>query len=408
MSVFPHIAILTLQALLLAGATVWLFRWRSRFGLGFFVAATVAIGAMDLKMQSLADPMHSGIMLTFGGSLLFSCKLFAVLLIYVREDAREARAILYGVFAASLVTLLISTTAISHVWMSGIGMNAYHELFKFSLLHAFGMAILIVDAYVLILVYEWCAQRSNAFLSAFAALAVALSIDNVAFYAIYSGREGFGALLAQSFLGKWYAALVYASAFALTLRWFGFDPDSRPNRRLGDVFDTLTFRQRFEELRLRAEFDGLTGLKTRAKLEHDASDALENPHMVVAMIDIDYFKRVNDEHGHLRGDVVLREVGQRIKQAIPAHAEAYRYGGEEFVVMGELSNSELENLRLAVAGQTCNGLAITVSVGAATPKELLRSADSSGTVSVRAVFELADQRLYQAKRGGRNRVVAFS
>ncbi len=408
MTVFLHIAALTLQALLLAGTTLWLFRWRNRFGLGFFVAATVAIGALDLQMHALVAAEHAGIMRNFGGSLLFSCKLFAVLLIYVREDAREARAILYGVFAGALVTILISATTIAHVWISGTGMEAHEQLFKFSLLHAFGMAILIVDAYVLILVYEWCAQRSRAFFSSFAALAVALSLDNAVFYAVFSGHEGFGELLLQSFLGKWYAAFVYAAAFALTLRWFGFDPDSRPNRRLGDVFDTLTFRQRFEQMRLRAEFDGLTGLKTRAKLELDASTAIENPRMVIAMIDIDHFKRVNDEHGHLRGDIVLREVGQRIKLALPAHAEAYRYGGEEFVAMGEINAQELENLRRTIAEDPCTGLSITVSVGAAKPDEVQHGNEASTLPSVRAVFELADQRLYQAKRAGRNRVVAFS
>jgi diguanylate cyclase (GGDEF)-like protein len=151
------------------------------------------------------------------------------------------------------------------------------------------------------------------------------------------------------------------------------------------------------------DFDVLTGLRTRALLEQEAGEALADPSSVLALVDIDHFKRINDQHGHLRGDAVLRAVAQRIMNvliALPESTRAYRYGGEEFVVLGPLTATILEQLRSAVADSDCDGLPVTISVGAARAHE-----SNAGRRGLADVFSIADERLYRAKAEGRNRVV---
>jgi diguanylate cyclase (GGDEF)-like protein len=123
------------------------------------------------------------------------------------------------------------------------------------------------------------------------------------------------------------------------------------------------------------------------------------------MIDLDHFKSVNDTHGHLAGDAVLKEAARRISNAVRSYDFVGRYGGEEFLAV--LSNCTLEELEIvaerirsavaetAIATKTTN-INVTVSVGGVvaldkTPDlELLSAADSA---------------LYEAKRAGRNRVI---
>lgn len=124
------------------------------------------------------------------------------------------------------------------------------------------------------------------------------------------------------------------------------------------------------------------------------------------MIDIDHFKQVNDKRGHATGDVVLRQVATAIEGNSRRSDIAFRYGGEEFcVICPNTSLRELgqlaERIRKAIGALPCGAaeapFAVTISVGAA-----VRHAESSGPEQVIAA---ADNALYAAKQGGRNRVV---
>ncbi len=154
--------------------------------------------------------------------------------------------------------------------------------------------------------------------------------------------------------------------------------------------------------------DSLTGLYNRRYLTcHLASLvgrlAAEGKPLALAMVDIDRFKAVNDTHGHAPGDDVLRELARLLKRFIRSSDLAARLGGEEFVVvMPDTGVGGAEaitsRLRRGVAESTGVKAPITVSIGVAelqgpndTPERLLRRADDA---------------LYEAKRGGRNRVIA--
>ncbi|MEO0321522.1 MAG: GGDEF domain-containing protein [Myxococcota bacterium] len=155
-----------------------------------------------------------------------------------------------------------------------------------------------------------------------------------------------------------------------------------------------------------ASTDALTGLGNRRavdrfvkrhKLSHDA--------VGVVALDIDHFKQVNDTHGHDAGDMVLRHVAETLRQELRGNDHAYRVGGEEFLVVlsgtdregaaatAERLREQVERQLLRIEGAT---LKVTVSAGVAL---------WGGGTSFQRASKAADVALYEAKRGGRNRVV---
>jgi two-component system cell cycle response regulator len=131
--------------------------------------------------------------------------------------------------------------------------------------------------------------------------------------------------------------------------------------------------------------------------------------VAVLMLDLDSFKKTNDEHGHLAGDAVLRTVADRVHNLIRIDDVFARYGGEEFVVLARSTEHAAATLlanRLRVAIEKANVLAegktiaVTASLGVASLTELPVDAGAIELLS------LADARLYRAKESGRNAVVA--
>ena len=154
--------------------------------------------------------------------------------------------------------------------------------------------------------------------------------------------------------------------------------------------------------------DGLTGLYQRKyfelRLEEELKRSKRYKHPLnLVMIDIDYFKRVNDEHGHLMGDAVLKEVASVFKKSIRLEDVVARYGGEEFVLI--MPHTSVENmrktgerLRAEIEEMEISGIRITISVGIGhfDGKEM--------DFNHRDLINRADRALYLAKKRGRNRV----
>jgi two-component system cell cycle response regulator len=160
--------------------------------------------------------------------------------------------------------------------------------------------------------------------------------------------------------------------------------------------------------------DGLTGLHNRRYMESHLGSLVEQASargkpLTVLVLDIDYFKSVNDTYGHDAGDDVLREFAIRVRKSIRGIDLACRYGGEEFViVMPEtdmaVAATVAERLRRRIATepfpieQGARAIEVTISIGLAS----LDGEDDTAQTMLRR----ADQALYRAKRDGRNRVVA--
>jgi len=173
--------------------------------------------------------------------------------------------------------------------------------------------------------------------------------------------------------------------------------------------EALGFREHLEEQRQKALIDPLTGLPNRAawgeRLEHEIKQWQQHGNTLsLAMLDLDHFKRINDNYGHLAGDKVLKIIATVLRKRLRAADFIARFGGEEFVLLLPATTPAvgaklLETLRAAI--EACpfhfkgERVTITISMGLAS----FRMGEHSDLVLKRA-----DQALYRAKNGGRNRV----
>lgn len=163
--------------------------------------------------------------------------------------------------------------------------------------------------------------------------------------------------------------------------------------------------QRLEEL---ASTDALTGLKNRRAYEgvlhaQHSFAIRQNQPLSLILLDVDHFKSYNDTYGHPAGDVVLREVAQTLVSCVRAEDTVARYGGEEFVVVLPATNREsalviAEKLRSHIEKRDWPNRPITISLGVA----MLRPSQT-----IPELVDAADNALYAAKQGGRNRVWYF-
>jgi two-component system, cell cycle response regulator len=193
-----------------------------------------------------------------------------------------------------------------------------------------------------------------------------------------------------------------------------FDPHElkvrlRTGRRILHLMDQLvTAREALREMAMR---DALTGLWNRAAIAEVLDNELmrtrrESTSLGVVMFDLDHFKSINDTYGHPAGDDVLRETARTVRSVIRTYDFAARFGGEEFLLVlpgcDEVTAvSHGERLRKAISGlvvPTPQGeIRVTASFGVA-----VSGRDPS--IDVKTLIQSADDALYRAKRGGRNRV----
>jgi diguanylate cyclase (GGDEF)-like protein len=166
-----------------------------------------------------------------------------------------------------------------------------------------------------------------------------------------------------------------------------------------------------EAMRFSSTHDGLTGLLNRTEtvnalhVELDRSQREKKP-LTVLMADIDHFKMVNDQLGHLAGDEVLKEVGRRLRAQLRSYDVVGRYGGEEFLILMPGCDSvaalvRADQIRSAVSlspiGSSGKARTITLSVGVAV-------SNGSKRLDAHSILHQADLGLYRAKQTGRNRV----
>jgi len=188
------------------------------------------------------------------------------------------------------------------------------------------------------------------------------------------------------------------------------------------VGPTVLWQRRFmmhKQLVSRTRIDSKTGLLNAAAWEREADAAITRAGptgapLAVAIVDIDHFKAVNDSHGHLVGDKVLRAVSDRFTQMTRPNDLVGRFGGEEFVLLlldagTDIAYRIAERLRLSIANSAISvdapgvvdAINVTVSIGVAT----LNNANCRTLTDMIAAADLA---LYQAKRDGRNRTFAVT
>jgi diguanylate cyclase (GGDEF)-like protein len=279
-------------------------------------------------------------------------------------------------------------------------------------LMVWGTLILFVDCILMILLYE----RSRALFGGRRLLvrlaitgALILSFDQIAFYGGLRYLTGAPlAVLFGGWISKMAAVAIYAALGAAYLRRVELPRKAKRPPRIMDVFDLLTYRERYEDLLARSGRDALTGALDRGRLDHMGRKRVEEATLAgralsLLIIDIDHFKSFNDRFGHAAGDVVLQRIVRIISAAVRPSDAVFRFGGEEFVVIADESTRAAalalgERIRRdAASHMEADVPLVIVSIGLATCAE--DASDYEG------LFDCADRRLYLAKSAGRNCVI---
>ncbi len=180
---------------------------------------------------------------------------------------------------------------------------------------------------------------------------------------------------------------------------------------VGNRTDITQIKNLEAELRALATIDGLTGLPNRRDLMNQLTNELHRIHRqpeiksCVLMVDLDHFKSVNDTHGHVAGDMVLKHFSAILKDEMRVTDHAGRFGGEEFAVLltgsttsdagvfAERLRTRMEQLPTVIEDQK---VYVTISIGIS---EMLDADDD-----IDAAIKRADAALYRAKNSGRNQV----
>lgn len=185
--------------------------------------------------------------------------------------------------------------------------------------------------------------------------------------------------------------------------------------KLKDSSDQIgVLSQRLEDVKREAMTDSLTGIANRKcfdlRLREDTNEAINSGEpLCLVMVDIDHFKRFNDTYGHQMGDQVLKLIGATLSQSVKGRDTPARYGGEEFAII--LPKTLLRDA-LVLAEQICLTVANKRVTKKSTGEELCQITLSMGVAlyhhgeSLVDLIVRADEALYAAKRGGRNRVVS--
>jgi diguanylate cyclase (GGDEF)-like protein/PAS domain S-box-containing protein len=188
---------------------------------------------------------------------------------------------------------------------------------------------------------------------------------------------------------------------------------SADHRMLGHaaIIRDMTKEKRLEQmLRELSNTDALTGLANRRALDDTLEREFSLAHeqgrdLTLLMFDIDHFKKFNDSYGHDQGDRVLKVFAATVRSYVRDVLDTVcRYGGEEFMVIARETSQEggiilAERIREGVEAMVVDGLRVTTSIGVAGIRE-------TGAATGGEMVERADTALYEAKRSGRNRVVA--
>ncbi len=420
---YEHVALFGIEILVTSAFLLGLFRLRRKLGL---VPFYMALAGMQQLQTLLALTVYvqvvPGIAISPGSTVLFTGMLFTILLVYIREDASEARRLIYGLMAANCTVATISI-------LMGLHLNSRflinqlvlrREIFFLGFrVMIVGALVLVVDVFLILILYELIAKwiKTSLFLRIYASMFVVLMVDTLLFVTgSFVEQPNYWSILTSAIIGKACTAAVYSGILRAYFRLLPKDSLAERDESLigvRDLFGVLTYRQRYEAIRTQAVRDPLTGIYNRGffedclhkQLARNDNSALST---TLLMIDLDGFKSMNDVCGHQFGDRVLIIAGQALQGCLRSSDFACRYGGDEFVAI--LSNSTIDSAvpvaerfqaelqrRFHTELHTMSADSISATIGiASAPVD---------AVQPRTLVRAADKRLYLGKKRGRNCIV---
>lgn len=408
-----NIFLLGFEMLVYFSVMLALFRLRAALGIGVFFCALGTLHFMETYLAAAYYvQLPFSISLSPGSAVLFSGKLALLLLVYIREDALVARQPIYGLFLGNLLLLALVVLLRQHHVVPAPGTPVdLAFLDQLGLLMLWGTVLLFIDSIAMILIYEQLARRlgRHPVLVVWGTLALVLTFDQIGFFGVLHLAVGVPLSAGiGGWVGKLAAAGIYAALLALYLARFEI-AGAQAHPRIADVFDTLTYRQRYEKLEVASRRDPLTGVLHRGQLEPLGRDLVAVARTTgrpvsLLLVDADNFKDVNDLYGHQTGDTALRLLAESLTAGLRQSDHVVRYGGDEFAVLAPgasqadaLQLAHMLSQRVADAHLPAGVPRQTLSIGAAT-----MPADGQ---SLTELLDAADKRLYAAKAAGRNRIV---
>lgn len=411
-----QLLILLGDAALVGGLILLLFWLRRRIGLQ---SLFVAVGALQYLQVVLAASVYvqifPDIWVSPGSAALFPASIFAVLLIYIEDDASQTRALAYSLVISNVVLFAISTLAAQHLAIDG-SVNVLQlpaELFRQnSRIVVAGTVALFVDIIGVIAIFELISQRIRRpfFLRLWFTMLAVMALDSAVFATgAFLGTGSLWTVMVSGFVGKAVIATFYSVMLVAYARFVEVPGRSGEGPAAsGDVFDVLTYRQRYEEAQQRATRDALTGLFNRGYFDetlpkHIAQARRVGTPMSLVLIDGDGLKKANDRFGHQAGDRLLRFIAQMLKEFVRESDTACRIGGDEFAVLlasgdGRAARIFADRLLDRIVTRSRDAAppfpwgTITVTIGIATLSPEIPTPE--------ALIAAADAKLYEGKRAG--------
>ncbi len=260
-----QLTILLGQAVFVACATLLLFRLRGRLGLiplGMFIGSNQYLQVL-LSSTHYVD-LGGGLLVSSGSAVLFPSALMAVLLIYLREGVPQARALVWGALVTniSVTALLVLTTLQIRVGGTVDFLGVPAEIFQVSpRVFIVGTALLVVDALLILLLYEWLFSRLP-FLPLVArlplVLALVLAFDSVAFVTVvFLGQPTYASVLLSQLASKGAAGVLYGLLLYSYLRWWDVGESPKSAEVNTGLFTIFTYRERYDLMRQEREQQSL-------------------------------------------------------------------------------------------------------------------------------------------------------
>ena len=409
---------LVVEATIMAGIVLGLFRARTVLGL---TPLYIVLGGLQYLEATVGFKVElmPGIVMHPASVVLFPSTLMSVLLVYVKDDAIEARKLVYGLVLANAVAAVFSLLIGWHLTLPGtVPSNFRAGSFFFSAwISTAGTGLLFLDVVGIILFYEFIGRYVRGlFLPFFFSLLATSAFDNLIFTGILNGRNPqFPSLLLSGFLGKAATALLYSIASWLYLTYAEPRTATVGSGDVADVFQRLTYRQKYEQARQRMVRDALTGLYNRGHFDEILPRLLDEAKdrrlpLSLLIMDLDNFKEINDGLSHVEGDRALQIVARTMIEESRSADVPCRYGGDEFVVVLPATSAPhaadfAARLRKAILEHCLNATppypwgTISTTIGVASyPSD-------ADVASAADLIRVADQRLYEGKRSGRDRIV---
>lgn len=410
--------LLLVQAVFYFCVMISLFWARRRVGLGVFLCA---LGVMHFLETYLAAVFY--IQLPFGiispgSTVLFSGKLLMILLLYIKEDAATVRQPIYGLLIGNFLIVGLVVVLRNHEVVPAVPGREPNIAFvdEMGWLMVWGTALLFLDSIGIILLYEQLGRwlRNHQLARIFVASAAMLTFDQFGFFlALHYVTGAPWHVLYGGWAAKMGAAVVFSLMVFAYLRLVERRSRDLAPAPLSDVFDTLTYRERYLDLLGESGRDRLTGALDRGRFDSAGPELFQSAASIgepvsLLALDVDAMGRINNSEGRASGDLILRDLTRLLSGTLgDGRCHLFRHGGGTFAILAQgldhqtaVDLAELLRRTIARAEMSDTGAIVTASVGVATAPEDGR--DLYGT------FATAEARLREAKAAGRDRVVGRS